>query len=171
MCYETAEVIILNDCQNGRQRHQSSFQIWSCPRCDEQRKWNLTRSCEPVNYVSRMGTSLDASPGSLSYPTSHQSIARQVFGLHQSQIYPRPRPAKVIWCQDSLRDYQERTTAKDLKDSLSCQICTAKYSCGWWRVDKLLTQMHCMGEELNLVGFLVVVVPEKRVKIREVRDR
>ena len=42
------------DSQNGRQRHQSSFWILSCPRCSEQRKWNLTRSCKPGNYVSKI---------------------------------------------------------------------------------------------------------------------
>ena len=32
-------------------------------------------------------------------------------------------------------------------------------------------QMHCMEEELNLVEFMVVVVPEKQARIREVCDR
>jgi hypothetical protein len=39
------------NCQSGRQRHESSFQILSCPRCGEYRKRNLTISCEPMNYV------------------------------------------------------------------------------------------------------------------------
>ena len=32
-------------------------------------------------------------------------------------------------------------------------------------------QMHCMEEELSLVEFVMVVVPEKQVRTREVRDR